>query len=335
MDKRAHSHKITTRLWRGLIWVITAVFLIAIAGTIYQTAATEADQRSFPPQGNLIDVGGFKMHIHCDGEGEPTVILDALSGGFSSYWAWVQPEVAEQVQVCAYDRAGFGWSENDPEPETPERAAANLHSLLTNAGMEGPFIMVGHSKGGLYVRQYAQMYPQEVAGLVLLDSSNPYQFDRYPDLLQADTSMLVWMPWIKPLMRMGVGHLYFAFGGEVDFSGLPARQHDEVAAAWSSTAYWQSLESTMQAGKDIFTLAQNLGPLGDLPLLVITRGTGLDGGWKEMQDELAALSTNSLHITIDGSTHGSLVFNQDHAHMVSEAILKMVEAARSGGRLAP
>jgi len=328
---------LSVRIWnwlkRILLWASILILLLAATGMVYQTAATESDRQNFPPPGNLIDVGGFKLHIYCKGEGSPTVILDALSGGFSSYWAWVQPEVAKQTRVCAYDRAGFGWSEPDPEPETPEREASNLHTLLTNAGINGPFILVGHSKAGLYVRQYAAMYPQDVAGLVLLDSSNPYQFERHPELLQADTSTLRWMPLIKILMRLGIGHLYFALGGEADFAGLPARQHDELASAWSSVEYWQSMENTMRAGEEIFRMAQSLGSLGDLPLIVVTRGTNLESGWGDMQSELAALSTNSLYITVNGSTHGSLVFDQQHAHMVGNAILKLVDAIRSSNKL--
>lgn len=332
--KKIFTKQILKRVGRAMGWLFILFTLLVATGMIYQTAAVESDRQKYPAPGNLIDVGGFKMHIHCEGEGSPTVILEALSGGFSSYWGWVQPEVAKQTRVCAYDRAGFGWSEADSESETPEREASNLHTLLANAGIDGPFIMVGHSKGGLYVRQYAGMYPQEVAGLVLLDSSNPYQFDRHPELLQADTSMLAWTPLIKFLMRVGVGHHYLALGGKMDFTDLPALQRNEIAAEWSSVEYWQRMESTMQAGEGIFKLAQNLGSLGDLPLLVISRGTGLDGGWSELQNELAGLSINCLHITVEGSTHGSLIFDQDHAHAVSAAILKLVDVVRSGKKLA-
>ena len=329
----------TNRLFKGLKQFFTGLlvflFVLSLTGMIYQTAATEADKKNFPPPGNLIDVGGFKMHIYCIGEGSPTVILDALSGGFSSYWAWVQPEVAKQVRVCAYDRAGFGWSENDSEPESPQRTAQNLHSLLTNAGIAGPFVMVGHSKGGLYVREYAAMYPQEVVGLVLLDSSHPDQFVRYPETLTSDTSMLHQMPLIQTLLRLGVGHAYFALGGEADFADLPQRQHDEIAAAWSSQEYWRSMETTMSLGADIFQQAHDLGSLGDLPLAVITRGAGIDDGWREIQAELAALSTNSLHVVVDGSTHGSLVFDPNHAHQVSQVILKVVGAVQTGQPLNP
>ena len=330
---------IKNRLLKGLRMFFTGLlvllFIVSITGLIYQTAAMEADRQNYPPPGNLIDVGGFKMHIYCAGEGNPTVILEALSGGFSSYWAWVQPEVAKQVRVCAYDRAGFGWSESDSEPESPKRTAENLHTLLRNAGIEDPYILVGHSKGGLYVRQFAEMFPQEVAGLVLLDSSHPDQFERHPDWLEGDTSVLTWMPLIKALLRLGVGHAYFALGGEADFAELPARQHDEIASAWSSVQYWQSQEASMRAGERIFQQSQSLGSLGDLPLMVISRGTDLDTGWGDQQNELAALSTNSIHIIVDGSTHPSLIFNPTHVQMVSQAILQVVGSIQTGKRLNP
>ena len=329
----------TNRLLNGLkkffTRLIVFLLVLSLTGMIYQTAATEADKKNFPPPGNLIDVGAFKMHIDCVGEGSPTVILEALSGGFSSYWAWVQPEVAKQVRVCVYDRAGFGWSESDAEPESPERTARNLHTLLTNAGIDGPYVLVGHSKGGLYERQYAEMYPQEVAGLVLLDSSHPDQFERHPDWLKGDTSVLTWMPVIKTLLRLGVGHAYFAFGGEADFAELPAQQHDELAAAWSSVRYWQSQEASMRAGERIFQQAQSLGTLGNLPLAVISRGTDLDSGWEGQQNELAMLSTNSMHITVEGSTHASLIFNPQHAQRVSQVIIQVVNTIRTGKPLNP
>lgn len=315
--------------------LLVFVFVLLITGTIYQTAATEVDKRNFPPPGNLIDVGGFKMHIDCVGEGSPTVILEALSGGFSSYWAWVQPEVAKQVRVCAYDRAGFGWSENDPQPESPQQAAQNLHTLLTNANITGPYVMVGHSKGGLYVREFAALYPKEVAGMVLLDSSHPDQFVRYPDWLKGDTTILSKMPLIQALLRLGVGHAYFALGGEMDFADLPKLQHDEIVAAVSSQEYWRNQAASMTLGAEIFHQAHDLGSLGGLPLAVITRGENLTDGWTEMQNELAALSTNSLHITVDGSTHSSLIFNPKHAQIVSETILRVVDAVQTGKHLNP
>ena len=329
----------TNRLLNGvkrfLKGLLVFLFVLSLTGMIYQTAGAEADKRNFPPPGNLINVGGFKMYIYCEGKGSPTVILDAMSGGFSSYWGWIQPEVAKQVRVCAYDRAGFGWSQSDPETESPQRTTHNLHTLLVNAEIEGPFVMVGHSKGGIYVREYAALYPQEVAGLVLLDSSHPDQFMRYPEMLKGDTPMLTFMPVLQTMVRMGLGRLYFFNSRKIDFASLPPPQRAEVAAIFSTQEYWQNAKTTMLLGASIFQQAHDLGPLGDLPLAVITRGEGVDDHWREMQNELAVLSTNSIHITVDGSTHGSLVFNRDHAHIVSQTILQVVDAVQTGKRFNP
>src|SRR5258706_6237805 len=329
------TNRLLKELKRFFTGLVVFLFVLSLTGMIYQTAATEADKKNFPPPGNLIDVGGFKMHIYCMGEGSPTVILEALSGGFSSYWAWIQPEVAKQVRVCAYDRAGFGWSESDSEPESPQRTVRNLHTLLTNAGIEGPFVMVGHSKGGLYVREYAALYPQDVVSLVLLDSSRPDQFVRYPEMLKGDTPMLTLMSLMQTMLRVGLARVYFFYSRKIDFASLPQRQHAEVAAAWSSQEYWRSMESTMSLGANIFQQAHDLGSLGDMPLAVITRSEGVDDGWREMQNELASLSTDSIHITVDNSTNGSLIFNPEHAHIVSQTILQVANAVQTGKRLHP
>src|SRR5512134_1235651 len=182
MNRQQRTNQAWNFFKRSLIVLSILVFVLAMAGMIYQTASAEADRRNLPAPGNLIDVGGFKMHIYCMGEGSPTVILETLSGGTSSYWGWIQPEVAKETRVCVYDRAGRGWSEPDPEPITLGRTVRNMHTLLTNARVEGPYVLVGHSIGGIYVRQFAADYPDEVAGMVLVDASHPQQFDRYPDM---------------------------------------------------------------------------------------------------------------------------------------------------------
>jgi pimeloyl-ACP methyl ester carboxylesterase len=325
----------TTWLRRSMLGLLIALVALGSVGAAYQALAAEADKRNFPPPGQLVDVGGFKMHLHCTGEGSPTVILDALSGGFSSYWGRVQPEVATQTRVCAYDRAGFGWSEPGPQPRSLEQATTDLHTLLMKADIAGPYVLVGHSKGGLYVREFAALYPDEVAGLVLLDSSHPDQFVRHPEWLAEETAFLKWLPLISGLSRLGAGHLYFAAGGEIDFKDLPPREHDELAAFWSSPEYWASQRGEIMARPEFFKQAQTLGPLGDLPLAVISRGADTADGWAELQTELAALSTNSIQVTIEGATHGSLVFNQEHAQATSAVILQTVEAARTGERLKP
>lgn len=320
---------------RCIIGTVLGILLLAIAGTIYQTAATEADQRSFPAPGNLIDVGGFKMHINCTGTGSPTVILEAMSGGASPYWGWIQPELAKKTRVCAYDRAGFYWSESDLELQSLARTVQNLHTLLVNANISGPYVLVGHSIGGVYMRQFAADYPDDVAGVVLLDVNHPQQFIRYPELYAESDKYLKMLTGLRILDRIGVGHAYFALGGEMDFSELSEPQKSQVKAFWASPRYFDAQNEALRAGREIWTDALNLGGLGDLPLMVISRGLDLDHDWIKYQNELATLSTDNHHIIIEGANHSGLVFNPDHAQVVSQAILQMVGAVQTGARLDP
>jgi pimeloyl-ACP methyl ester carboxylesterase len=320
-------------LKRLLIWSSVFVFVLAMAGTMYQTASAEADRRNLPAPGNLIDVGRFKMHIYCMGEGSPTVILETLSGGTSSYWGWVQPDVAKATRVCVYDRAGRGWSEPDPEPITLRRTVQNLHTLLTNANIEGPYVLVGHSIGGIYVRQFAAEYPEDVVGMVLVDAGHPYQFERYPDMGKEGESYLQMSAAFPILARLGAGHLYFALGGEMDFADMKEPQKSELKATWSSPEYFVSQRAEVIAAREIYDSGQKLGSLGDLPLLVISAGQNPFEGWRELQSDLASLSDNSTHLILETATHASLAFHPDDAHQVSLGILKILDAIRAEERL--
>jgi pimeloyl-ACP methyl ester carboxylesterase len=333
MNTKTRFQKILDFLKHSLIGVTVFVLVVGIIGTVYQTAMTEADQRNFSPPGNLIDVDGFKMHIHCEGAGSPTVILEAMSGGTSTYWGWIQPEVQKETRVCVYDRAGFGWSESDPEPQSLARTVHNLHALLVNANIDGPYVMVGHSLGGVYVRQFAADYPDEVAGVMLLDEANPQQFVKYPKLFTEGDNFISILNGIKSLNRIGVGHLYFALGGRMDFSELPEPQRSQMGAIWSTPKYFETQVAEIMAGHEIWADALNLKGLGDLPLMVVSRGMNLDYEWNTYQSELAALSTNSAHITVEGASHTDLVFNSNCAAEVSKAILQLVDAVRTGKRL--
>src|SRR5215216_1386709 len=166
--------------WTGkvLLWLVVALLVLAVVGAIYQAIATELDERAYPPPCEMVDVGDHSLHINCVGQGSPTVILEAANLGMSAHWVRVQRQVAETTRVCAYDRAGMGWSESGPEPRDARQISGELHTLLSKAGIEGPYVLVGHSYGGLYARMYAARYSEEVAGVVLVDSSHPEQFTR-------------------------------------------------------------------------------------------------------------------------------------------------------------
>ena len=321
-------------LKRTLLWVSALLFVLAVSGMVYQTASAEADRRTLPAPGNLIDVGGFKMHIHCTGEGSPTVILESLSGGTSSYWGWVQPEVSKTTRVCVYDRAGRGWSQPDPEPVTLARTARNLSTLLANGGIEGPYLPVGHSIGGIYVRQFAADHPEEVVGMVLVDSAHPQQFDRYPDMWKENESYLEMSAAFPTLARLGVFRLYFASGGELDFAEMKEPQKSEIKALWSSPEYFKSQRAEVIAGPGIFADGQKLGRLGDLPMFVISAGQDASAAWRDLQSELALLSDDVVHLEMETASHASLAFDPDDAHQVSLGIIKVVDAVRAQKRLA-
>jgi pimeloyl-ACP methyl ester carboxylesterase len=145
-------------LWirRGPVWLVAGLLALAVIGAIYQAVATQIDQRTYPPPGEMVDVGTHSLHINCLGEGSPTVILEAANLGMSAHWVRVQQQLAKTTRVCAYDRAGMGWSEPGPEPRDARQISSELHAQLNGAAdTEGPYVLVGHSYGGLYARRYA------------------------------------------------------------------------------------------------------------------------------------------------------------------------------------
>ena len=159
---------------RGIAVILALIVGLAAAGASYEAIAAGGDAKAYPPPGRLVDVGGYRLHIQCVGTGSPTVVLDAGLGGMSLDWNLVQTEMGQTTQVCAYDRAGMGWSDPGPQPRTPGQIARELHTLLTNAGIAGPYVLVGHSVGGKNVRMFALQYPDEVAGMVLVDARSEY-----------------------------------------------------------------------------------------------------------------------------------------------------------------
>ncbi|HXD09399.1 MAG TPA: alpha/beta hydrolase, partial [Anaerolineales bacterium] len=167
--------KWTKKIMAGLLVLILSLSALTwVAGIV---AKSKLARENLPP-GQLTDVGGYDMHLYCMGEGSPTVILEAGLNDFHVSWSKVQAEVATATRVCSYDRAGLGWSEASPHPRTSQVMAEELHTLLTNSGVAAPYILVGHSFGGIVMRQFAQQYPDEVAGMVLVDSAHEEQVTR-------------------------------------------------------------------------------------------------------------------------------------------------------------
>ena len=193
------------RIWRPLLGLVIVLLALVVAGAIYQAIATELAERAYPPPGEMVDVGGYSLHINCVGRGSPTVVLDAGSGLFSAQWVRVQREVSDTTRVCAYDRAGMGWSEMGPEPRDARQVCSELHTLLSKAGIDGPYVLVGHSFGGMYMQTYAARYPDEVAGVALVDSSiDPDQFSHQPVTRDSNEPQSEIFAVVARLVRFGI-----------------------------------------------------------------------------------------------------------------------------------
>jgi pimeloyl-ACP methyl ester carboxylesterase len=310
-------------------WVLTpviAVLVLASIGALYGNVAGVRDRASFPAPGKLYDVGGHRLHLACRGEGSPTVVLSNGLGENSAWWARVTGPVAEAARVCAYDRAGQGWSDDAATPQDGVQSAEDLHTLLTEAGEQGPYVLVGHSTGGTFAMTYAARYPEQVAGLVLLDSASPEQFTRLPAYLgQYELVMRRGLALLPTLSRLGLGYLV------PGTSHLPAGDATRVNAISSAPQAYRSQRDEISVLPEVFAQAQALTTLGDRPLAVLTASMTSTGteGWVGAQNQLAALSTQSVHRTVD-STHEGLLEDARPAAQSVRAITDVVTAARTG-----
>lgn len=321
-------------LKRISLWLILGIVALAVLGAVYQAIATAMDRRALPAPGQMIDVGGYRLHLYCVGPNtaeRPTVILESGLGATSSSWGWIQPSVAKTTRVCAYDRAGMGWSDSSPAPRDAQNIATELHTLLQNAQIPGPYVLAGWSYGGMYVRQYASQYPDEVVGMVLLDSSSPEQCISTP-ATQAQCASMAQTFTIAPILtRLGVLRV---MGLSQPASGLPSPQSEELLASFSATKDWDTQSAEFFASPSTTGQGLDAESLGDMPLFVLTAtGHDFEQLWQGWQAGFTDLSTNSVQRVLSGATHGSIMYDSTDAKVSTEAILQVVEAARTGAAL--
>src|SRR5215211_7348062 len=328
VHQRLHS-----RGGRWLLYPVIAVLALASIGGGYETLGEAADAKAYPMPGRLIDVGGHRLHLSCTGSGPPTVVLEPGGGGMSSILGWIAPAVARNTRVCVYDRAGRGWSEPASTAQDGAQIVTDLHTLLQRGHVPGPYVLAGHSFGGLYVLIFAARYPNEVAGMVLVDSTAPASAANpgtpSPGHGGSSNGMRRVSALVSTAARLGLGRLY----ARSAFGSLPPRSRDEVRASVATPStlrstideYVQATSSTEQAAA--------LGDFADKPLIVLTAGSGHDAAWSAAQNRMATLSTNSVHRTIDGASHEDLVANQEDAAATTQAILDVVASVRSPRRL--
>ena len=279
------------RRWTMRIFVVLGAFLLvaAFSGATYQWLATRKELAATPPPGHLVDIGGYRLHLWCTGDGAPAVILDTGLGGSSADWGFVQPDVARFTRVCSYDRAGMGYSDPGPSPRTARRIASELAELLARSGIAGPVVLVGASIAGFDVRVFASDHPERAAGLVLVDASHEDDAHEVPRMAR----------FVPLLSTIGVLRLFgLSFGQRVESLAPSVRQFAQ-ATSFRAAGYQAAADEIIHIRESAAEVRSSRRKL-TIPVLVVTGGEGADENWRQLQRDQASLSDRGC--LIDRST---------------------------------
>jgi pimeloyl-ACP methyl ester carboxylesterase len=314
---------------RALLYPAFVVLALVAFGGAFETVMEAATSNKPPSGGRTYRVAGHSLYLRCAGSGSPAVILFNGFGTRTPSWAWVQGEVARQTRVCVFDRAGQGWSGKSPGRQDAHQLSADVRGLLAAANVPGPYVLAGHSVGGTYALAYAMDYPEDVAGVALIDSATPYQFDlpTYPRFYSVWRRASALLP---TLARAGVARAY-SLGS---FGSLPSDARRAARAFSSSPRELRADRDEFAELPTVFRQDKALTSLGGKPLFVLTADLGQQSGWPAAQNRLATLSTNSVHQTTNGATHAAFLEDRNYAAVSSRAIDAVVRSVRTGDPLA-
>ncbi len=314
---------------RCLLYPVVGVLALLAVGAAMEKVTDATDGGRSVVGGELVDVGGHKLFIACTGTGSPTVVLEGGLGQGSAYFALIAPAVATTTRVCAYDRAGRGRSEPATGPQDGAAIARDLHALLAASGNPGPYILAGHSSGGVYVRFFAAAYADEVAGVVLLDAQSPHATPVRSAGQSAGNPISTLSGALPGLARVGLARLVLSVGSSDLPSDVEARRHAGEVTPQGVASFadeFLRLDGILDA-------AGALPDLGDRPLVVVTAEAEALDDWLAQQDRLATLSTNVSHRVFPDLTHDSLIESVNGATAASDAIVAAVTSVRSGTTL--
>ena len=325
--------------------LVGGVVVLLLILAVNQRNALSRARRQFPPPGRLVSVDGHQMHLNCAGSGSPSVVIDAGNDSFSLEWTPILQALSATTRVCTYDRAGYGWSEPGLTPRDGTRVVAELHTLLQAAGEGGPFVLVGHSLGGVHVRIFAAQYPEQVAGMVLVDTASPLVVT--PEYEQERRSTIGFYQVMELLSRSGVLRLLGPLGGEnampVTARKLPAELQEAYLEMLLDPQQYSTAVSEMEQIPKTFEQASQLEstvqPLPDWPLIVLTAGkTDAPGSTPFNVKTMAveAQQIEALHLLTGLSSRGEQRVVQESGHLmhldapqaVVQAILDVVNAVR-------
>ncbi|WNS75431.1 alpha/beta hydrolase [Bacillus sp. DTU_2020_1000418_1_SI_GHA_SEK_038] len=327
-----------------LIGIIGLAGLLLL-GLVYEQVSRRRDGRR-PHTGEMIDVGGYRLHLTDTGKGEPTVVLIHGAGDCSYSWVHIRKELSKFTRFITYGRAGMGSSDPGPEP-TPEQTVKDLKNLLNKTGAPGPYVLVGHSLGGLIVRLYALKYPNQVAGLVFLDSTHEFLKDD-AKFKQGFTFIGFMLKILRLVSPFGIPRFFGNVLGVIPMYGselpyykqqLDAEEYKQwkgivysIFAGKTAGAEFKGAWGHLEATANLLNNSMNKPQFGDLPIAVVNN-PGFGAHWTEMQKELASRSTNSIHKISDRKGHS---LQMPRPEYVIEAIRHVVEQVqeRNGRTLA-
>lgn len=312
-----------TSLGLGLIALLLA------AGASAEHVASRAEAERIRPPGRLVDVGGHELHIHATGSGGPTIVLEAGASCHYGVWSWIQPELSKQARVISYDRAGLGFSQPTQGARDAASVARELHLLLTRAGEAGPYLLVAHSYGALFASEFAQLYPRETAGIVLIDGTHPDQVDRSRELARS-------MALFRQMFHLGAiaarfGLMRFTHLLSDMAEGLPPEQIEVAKSLYASPQHLEASARELDAWRES---AQQVSQVrfGDFPKLFLSASGPDTQQVRDLQalhQALAAQYPPTEHRILPGTSHIPLVTHRDQATAVTNAILETLVAARA------
>jgi pimeloyl-ACP methyl ester carboxylesterase len=315
--------------------------LLLLALSLWNLAVTKWQHAHNPPPGNLYSVDGRQMHVYCSGVGSPTVVMEAGASSAWLTWRRLQPELSQLTRVCTYDRGGHGWSEPRSGPRDAETITRELHALLEQAGVQRPFVLAGHSAGGLYVREYAREFSTELAGIVLIDSSSPQQIDELPGWRQSYEAdrhdfvhqlqweeLRVWSGWERLMGRCRVA---------------PSKELEHFVGQFNAMmcrpAYVGGDDSEFMYFETTCKEAARLTGFGNVPLLIISqdpdrRREGMTANaiaqlpvWAQEQEKSKSLSPLSWRVIARGSGH---MVQHERLDVVVAEITLLIRYLRGG-----
>jgi pimeloyl-ACP methyl ester carboxylesterase len=307
---------VNRRLKRIALWLAVAIVVAVVAAAGLQALLSHLSLRNNLPPGRLVELNGGQVHLLCAGEGSPTVILEAGAGSLA--WMSVFSEIAQLTRVCTYDRPGHGWSEPTNSPRSAETMVQELKVLLQTTEIEPPYILAGHSFGGVLMQLYAARFPDDFEGVVLVDSSHPDQLHHTSDLEELDRFALL----LRVVGPLGLARMLLpALEGDPESRDITVREQERELLMTNRTL--------RTIAKEMSSMRQSLREVGDSavdfgnkPLIVLTQGRRRAEFWHRMQEDLSRLSTNSEWQVVDDAGH---FIQHDRPDVVVDAFRRVIE----------